>query len=26
MPVAAGAQGETPPLTVLVNWLAWVKK
>jgi serine/threonine protein kinase len=26
MPVAAGAQGETPPLTVVVNWPAWVKK
>jgi eukaryotic-like serine/threonine-protein kinase len=26
MPVAAGTLGETPPLTVVVNWLAWVKK
>jgi hypothetical protein len=26
MPVSAGTQGETPPLTVVVNWLAWVKK
>ena len=26
MSVAAGSQGETPPLTVVVNWLAWVKK
>ncbi len=26
MPVAAGSQAEAPPLTVVVNWLAWVKK
>jgi len=26
MPVAAGSQGAAPPLTVVVNWLAWVKK
>ena len=26
MAVAAGTSAETPPLTVVVNWLAWVKK
>jgi Tol biopolymer transport system component len=26
MPIAAGSQAETPPLTVVVNWLAWLKK
>ena len=26
MPVPAGALGEAPPLTVVVNWLGWVKK
>ena len=26
MPVPAGALGEAPPLTVIVNWLGWVKK
>jgi serine/threonine protein kinase len=26
MPVAAGTPGEAPPLTAVVNWLAWAKR